>query len=288
MGSSIADEAYVFTETDKTKSKWVARVYQDFLRSTGRPKTTLRGLFYHALQMKNSEYPICGGFVGEIRIMRPYHEQDGPKLLKWAQKSKAMGFVSLEAIIEETTGEGSFLPADVQANDRTNGLIRSAPATEVWLNKPSLSSLLIPVCKKRGIALIWFNGRPSQEAIKNLFARVCAQTTILTLSDLSPKDAFFAQVLADLVDGSRPVGCSASIEVKSIGLVPDQIEMLKIPLVHGNRGQREEEERYERYMKKCSLDPRKVAELDALEVHYPGGVAAFLVDALSRYPHGDI
>ena len=288
MGSSIANEAYVFTETDKTKSKWVARVYQDFLRRTGRPKTTLRGLFYHALQMKDSEYPICGGFVGEIRIMRPYHEQDGLKLLKWARKSKAMGFVSPGAIIEETSGEGSFLPADMQANDRTDGQMRSAPATEVWLNKPSLSSLLIPICKKHGIALIWFDGRPSKEAVASLFARACAQTTILTLSDLSPKDAFFAQDLADLIDGSRPVGHSASIEVKSIGLVPDQIGLLKIPLVHGNRGQREEEERYERYLKKCSLDPRKVAELDALEVYYPGGVAAYLVDALSRYLHGDI
>jgi hypothetical protein len=138
------------------------------------------------------------------------------------------------------------------------------------------------------ITLIWFDGRPSQEAVASLFARTCAQTTILTLSDLSPKDAFFAQDLADLIDGSRPVGHSASIEVKSIGLVPDQIGLLKIPLVHGNRGQREEEERYERYLKKCSLDPRKVAELDALEVHYPGGVAAFLVDALSRYLRGDI
>lgn len=44
-GGTMAEEAYVFTETDKTKSKWVARVYQDFLRSTGRPKTTLRGSF---------------------------------------------------------------------------------------------------------------------------------------------------------------------------------------------------------------------------------------------------
>lgn len=131
MGSNIANEAYVFTETDKTKSKWVARVYQDFLRRTGRPKTTLRGLFYHALQMKDSEYPICGGFVGEIRIMRPYHEQDGLKLLKWARKSKAMGFVSLEAIIEETSGEGSFLPAVMQTNDHTNGQMRSTDRKSV-------------------------------------------------------------------------------------------------------------------------------------------------------------
>jgi len=81
------------------------------------------------------------------------------------------------------------------------------------------------------------------------------------------------------------VGHSARIEVKSIGLVPDQIGMLKIPLVHGNRGQREEEERYERYLKKCSLDPRMVAELDALEVYYPGGIATFLDKVLSGFAH---
>lgn len=282
-GGTMAEEAYVFTETDKTKSKWVARVYQDFLRSTGRPKTTLRGLFYHALQMKNSEYPICGGFVGEIRIMRPYHEQDGPKLLKWARKSKAMGFVPPEAIIEETSDEGSFLPVEVQRKDHMSSL----PAIEVWLNKPSLSTLLIPVCKKRGIALIWFDRRPSQEAIAGLFARASAQTTILSLSDLDLKSAFFAQELAEQIEGLWTGGSGARIEVKSIGLVPEQIGDLKIPLVRGDRGQKEEEERYGRYLKKFIIDPRNMAELDALEVYYPGGIAAFLSDALSRYLHSD-
>ena len=281
MSGTMAEEAYVFTETDKTKSKWVARVYQDFLHKTGRPKTTLRGLFYHALLMKNSEYPICGGFVGEIRIMRPYHEQDGPKLLKWARKSKAMGFVPPEAIIEETSGEGSFLPVEVQRKDHMSSL----PSIEVWLNKPSLSTLLIPVCKKRGIALIWFDRHPSQEAIASLFARASAQTTILTLSDLDPKSAFFAQELAEQIEGSWPGGSGARIEIKSIGLVPEQIGELKIPMVRGDRGQKEEEERYGRYLKKSILDPRKMAELDALEVHYPGGIAAFLNDTLSRYLH---
>lgn len=289
MGSITADEAYVFTETDKTKSKWVARVYQDFLRKTGRPKTTLRGLFYHALQMKNSEYPICGGFVGEIRIMRPYHEQDGLKLLKWARKSKAMGFVSPEAIIEETSQEGSFLPRKMQrtgtddrTNDPTKDRMSSLPAIEVWLNKPSLALLLIPVCKKRGIALVWFDGLPSQEATASLFARASAQTTILSLSDLNPESAFFAQDLAKRIEVSRPRGCNARIEVISIGIVPEQIGELKIPMVQVDKGQKEEEARYGKYLKKCSLDPRKMAELDALEVSYTGGVAAFLDDALSR------
>ncbi|MGB3920063.1 hypothetical protein [Methanothrix sp.] len=278
------DKAYVFTETDKTKSKWVARVYQDFLRRTGRPRTTLRGLFYHALQMKDSEYPICGGFVGEIRIMRPYHEQDGLKLSKWARKSIAMGFVSPEALIEELSEEGGFLPEGEQTNVSSRRM-RSSPAIEVWLNKPSLSSLLIPVCKKHGVALVWSDRRPSQEALAALFARASAEMTILTLSDLSPKDAFFAGELAELIEASRPRGCTARIGVRSIGLLPEQIGELKIPLVQGSsKGQKEEASRYARLMKECSLDPGKMAELDALEVYYPGGVAAFLEDALSRHP----
>ena len=65
--------------------------------------------------------------------------------------------------------------------------------------------------------------------------------------------------------------------------MPEQVGELKIPLVRGDRGQKEEEDRYGRYLKKCILDPRKMAELDALEVYYPGGIAAFLNDALSRY-----
>lgn len=39
-------EAFVYTETDRTKSKWVAESYRRFVRETGRSRTTLRGLFY--------------------------------------------------------------------------------------------------------------------------------------------------------------------------------------------------------------------------------------------------
>jgi hypothetical protein len=70
--------------------------------------------------------------------------------------------------------------------------------------------------------------------------------------------------------------------VKPIALVPEQIGELKLPLVQGSKGQKEEEARYARLLKKSSLDSRKMAELDALEVYYPGGVAAFLDDALNR------
>ena len=215
--------------------------------------------------------------------MRPYHEQDGFKLLKWARKSKEMGFVPPEALIEETSEEGRFLAWEMQ----TNGRMSSLPATEIWLNKPSLSSLLVPICKKGGISLIWFDGWPSQEAVASLFARASVHTTILTLSDLDLKRAFFAQELAELIESSRPGGSSARIEVKSIGLVPEQVGELKIPMVQGVRGSKDKEERYRRYLEETSIDPRMMAELDALEVCYSGGVAAFLNDSLSRYQYSD-
>jgi hypothetical protein len=82
-------DPFVNTETDKTKSKWLQKLYQDFAREFGRPRTTQRGLFYYALQRKESDYTICCGFVGEIRITRPYHESDGKKLLKWMSKQRS-------------------------------------------------------------------------------------------------------------------------------------------------------------------------------------------------------
>ena len=170
-------EAFVYTETDRTKSKWVARTYQDFVKNTGRSRTTLRGLFYYALQMKASDYPICGGFVGEIRITRPYHENDGEKLPKWMSKARRLGFIPADAILEETAGEQIFLPEIVQLRPYS---------LEVWVAKSALNPLLYPICQKHGVTLVSVNGRASDDAISALYQRCRHPTIILCLSDLSP------------------------------------------------------------------------------------------------------
>ena len=90
-------DAFVSSEVDRTKSRWVAKVFKEF----GRPKTTLRGLFYFALSRSIADYPICGGFVGEIRVTRPYHENDGPKLVKWAEKAQRLDLLPANAILKE-------------------------------------------------------------------------------------------------------------------------------------------------------------------------------------------
>lgn len=270
-------EAFVYTETDKTKSRWVARAYQDFVKSTGRSRTTLRGLFYHALQMKDSDYPICGGFVGEIRITRPYHENDGEKLSKWMGKARALGFIPADSILEETAGEQVFLPETDP--ERPYSL-------EVWINKSALNPLIYPVCQKYGAALVSITGRASKDAISGLNQRCRQPTLILCLSDLSPSGAFFCEDLAEDIVQARPsLGCK-DIKIKCIGLKPEQVLDLKLPLVTANMNSKEDQSRFRRYLKPHSIDPRRMAELDCLEVYYPGGVAGFLGELLSKYQSG--
>ncbi|MDD1759933.1 MAG: hypothetical protein LUQ44_04945 [Methanothrix sp.] len=267
-------EAFVYTETDRTKSRWVARAYQDYVRQTGRSRTTLRGLFYHALQMKASDYPICGGFVGEIRITRPYHESDGEKLAKWMGKARAQGFIPAHAILEETEGEQVFLPEEDLDGDSSS--------LEVWVSKSALNPLLYPLCQKQGAALVSVKGRASDETVLALLGRCARPTKILCLSDLSPAGAFFGSDLAAQIDTLGGKQVHPEIKVVDIGLRPQQVVDLKLPMVTASLSQREEQSRFKSLLKPYSLDPKKMAELDSLEVHYPGGIAGFLDDFLSQ------
>jgi hypothetical protein len=273
-------EAFVETETERTKSKWVARAYADFVKETGRYRTTERGLFYYALQRKVSDYPICGGFVGEIRIMRPYHENDGLKLPKWLGKAKALGYVPGDAIFEESQREQTLM------SEHSRNLPFSI---EVWLNKTSLYPLLAPVCRKHDASLVSVQGWPSKEALDALLGRAVERPTIvLCLNDLTPTGAFFAADLAALITKAKPQGCGSDIRIKCIGLLPEQISLLeiplqKIPLDRKEPDSKDEQERFKKYMKSHGLDPKKMAELDALEAHYPGGIAGFLEEALLKF-----
>ncbi|MDD1760918.1 MAG: hypothetical protein LUQ59_01670 [Methanothrix sp.] len=267
-------EAFVYTETDRTKSRWVARAYQDFVNNTGRRRTTLRGLFYHALQMKASDYPICGGFVGEIRITRPYHESDGVKLLKWMSKARSLGFIPADAILDETAGEQIFMP-DI-AQDRTYSL-------EVWVAKSALNPLLYPICQRHGAALVSVNCKASDRAISDLCQRCRLPTTILCLSDLSPSGAFFSENLATKIARIKPSTSSMDIKLKCIGLKPEQVIDWGLPLINANMGSKEDYSSFKSYLKPYPIDPRKMAELDCLEVHYPDGVAGFVDECLSEY-----
>jgi hypothetical protein len=272
---SDTTEAFVYTETDRTKSKWVARAYQDFVKKTGRSRTTLRGLFYYALQMKASDYPICGGFVGEIRITRPYHESDGEKLAKWMSKARSLGFIPADAILEETATEQSFLLENKK--DRPYSL-------EVWVAKSALNPLLYPICQKHGAALISVHDRASDDAISALFQRCRGPTIILCLSDLSPMGAFFCSDLAEKIANFESSIGRREIKLELIGLRPQQVLDLKLPLVKANINSKEDQKRFKQYLKPCSIDPRKMAELDCLEVYYPQGIAGFLNDVLAKYP----
>lgn len=267
-------EAFVFTETDRTKSRWIARTYKDFVKNTGRSRTTLRGLFYYALQMKDSDYPICGGFVGEIRITRPYHENDGEKLPKWMSKARSLGFIPADAILEETIGEQVFLPESDLGRPYS---------LEVWVAKSALNPLLYPICQKFGVTLVSVNGKASEDAISALYERCRQPTIILSLSDLSPFGAFFCRDLGTKIVQAKPSTGGPDIRLECIGLKPEQVLHLKLPLVNANLNLKEDQKRFKRYLKPYPIDPRKMAELDCLEANYPEGVAGFLNESLCEY-----
>jgi hypothetical protein len=264
-------EPFVDAEVDRTKSRWVAKAYYEF----GRSKTTLRALFYYALSRKEPDYPICGGFVGEIRCTRHYHECDGEKLPKWASKAKRLGFVPIDALLEETPGEHIFLPA---TQPESSGAVH----IEVWLNRSAFNALLQPVCEKHGAILVSVSGQPSSDVVEGLFNRSRDRTTIiLCLSDLSADSFSFCEDLSRTID--RAKGQSEwSIRVKHAGITPEKVLELKIPMVPGRKSTKENWKEYRNFLAPYGLSDKRMAELDALEVYYPGGIAEFVDKILSE------
>jgi len=96
-----------------------------------------------------------------------------------------------------------------------------------------------------------------------------------------PKRCIFDADLYTNIERLKPSGSSAEIFVKRIGLKPEQVLELKIPMVTGRIDSKDDRDRFKRYLKSYGLDPSKIAELDALEVYYRGGIAAFLDEILS-------
>ena len=264
-------EPFVDTETDRTKSRWVAEALKDF----GRPRTTVRALFYFAMRRGVSDYPICGKLVGEIRICRPYTEGDGERLPKWVSRAKKLGFIPEDAILDEIPGEQVFLP-ETSSKDTTK------PLMEVWINKSALNQLILPACTKHGATLVSVSSKPSGVAVENLFQRSDRPTIILCLSDLSVGTFLFCRDLARAIAEAKSAE-GKDIRVKHIGLTPKQVFDLKIPMVQGEQGAKEYRKMYETYIKPYDFSRKRMAELDALEAYYLGGLAKFVEEALSRY-----
>lgn len=264
-------EPFVDTETDRTKSRWVAEALRDF----GRSKTTVRALFYFAMRRGISDYPICGKLVGEIRICRPYVEGDGERLPKWVSRAKKLGFIPEDAIIEEIPGERVFLP-------ETSSYESTELRIEVWINKSALNQLILPVCTKHGATLVSVSCKPSSETIGGLYKRSDKPTIILCLSDLSIKSFSFCRDLARMITEAN-FAEKKDFRVKRIGLTPKQVSDLKIPMVLGEQGARKERKEYETYLKPYDFSRKRMAELDALEAYYQGGLAEFVDEAISRY-----
>ncbi len=274
------------TSLDRTKAMWVAGVYREF----GKAKTTVPALYYFALGRKVADYPICGGFVGEIRAMRRYHETDCPKLEKVVGRAKLFGPLRGDAILEPL--EGEFIPPEGRAEAETEAGAgvetktggRERPRIELVLSRPALAPLVLPVCRKWGVGLVSVEGGPTAEMAERLIGRAGSSrrpTLVLCLSDLSPEGVAFFWDLASL-KRDLGVGGGPDIRAERIGLSPRQVRDLAIPMIPRRAGLKEEGKRYKLYVKPQGLNPERIAELDALEAYHPGGVAGFVDEVLAR------
>ncbi len=273
---------------DRTKTGWVAGVYREF----GRPQTTVAALYYFALGREAADYPICGGFVGEIRAVRRYHETDCPKLEKWVDRAKLFGRLPEDAILEPLVGE--FVPpeAEVEVEDvKEAGAAGSErPRIELWMAGPGLARLVLPVCTKMGAALVSVEGRPTAEAVERLIARAGgaksrgrSPTIALCLSDLSPSGVAFCRDLSSLIkDQISSAGDGPDLRMVRVGLSPRQVLDLGIPTITGKASSKEEKKLYSWRVKPSGLDPERIAELDAIEAYHPGGIAGFVEEVLAR------
>lgn len=252
-------EPFVETETCRTKCRWVAKVFDEF----NRPRTTVRSLFYHALRRGVSDYPICGGFVGEIRVTRPFDESDASRLVKWAKLASELGYIPRDAILEEVPGVHVLTP-DYRSSD-----------SELWINRSALNPLIWPVCNRYGITLVSVSGARLDDALKDPHIRGRGrETLVLCMTDLSPSGLSFVRALGDVVSAS-------GMRMMHIALTPEQVAKLHIPMVRTDK--RDADKRYRELLRSAGLDGGMMAELDALEVCYPGGIAGFLESLIREH-----
>lgn len=279
-------EPFVDTETDRTKSGWISRVYMEF----GRMTTTVMALHYYALSRNESDYPICGGFVGEIRVHRRYSESDRSRISKWVLRAKQLGFIPWDGVLSEEaeTVIDPAGPAEYPINlisdlAATKSAKQRSRRLEIWCSRPVLIPILAPVARKCGAALVAFPGLPSWSVVWHLSRRAADATDILCLSDLD-KESF--QIARDLAVKIINLGSSfrgLDIRIRRIGLTPSQVLDLDLPVTVAKKGEKDSSELYKIYTRGHGLDPKKGAELDALEVYHAGGVAGFLEEAIRFY-----
>ncbi|MDH7597918.1 MAG: hypothetical protein QHG98_09330 [Methanothrix sp.] len=255
-------EPFVETETCRTKCRWVAKVFGEF----NRPRTTVRSLFYYALRRCEPDYPICGGFVGEIRVTRQFDESDASRLVKWATLASELGYIPRDALLEEVPGMHVLTP------DR----ISSGAHAELWIDRSALNPLIWPVCNRHGITLVSVSGARLDDALKDLRSRATGgETLVLCMADLSPSGLSFVRALGNALRG---------MQVIHVALTPDQVARLHLPMVRADK--KAADKHYRELLRSAGLDGRMMAELDALEVCYPGGIAGFLEGLIRDHVKG--
>ena len=168
---------------------------------------------------------------------------------------------------------------------------------ELWVEKNTMNEMLRPVCNKYNAVLVTFKGNPSWGAAWKLCKRAEQDkrpTIVLYISDMDAYGFTMARQLCDKIAELNKNFFEEQLNtrVRRIGLTPEQVVKYNIPLVdvkeRSDGRKMANLEGYTQYVGYCNIDPKKKAELDALERYYPEGVAGLATEWLSRYYDEDL
>jgi len=296
-----------FTEVDRLKAEWAAKVF----RESGRSQTTARALHYFALG--RMDFPVFTR--SGLKETRAYRDEDANSLTAWIALAKRLGLIPWDAVPDETVGEHGeleYVPSRQDFSYRysldrpdlsaiAQYLQRSTPVAtyypverpqpfhlELWVEKSTMNGILQPVCEQHNAVLVTFKGHASWGAAWKLCKRVVTDgrpAIVLYLSDMDASGFLMGHELCDKVAeiNSNFFDGGLDIRIKRIGLIPQQVVEHQIPLVPRKDGEKANAALYRQYVESFGLDPTMKAELDALERYYDGGIQAFVSEWLDKY-----
>lgn len=160
---------------------------------------------------------------------------------------------------------------------------------ELWVEKSTQDSELIPLCRRLGINLVTSTGFQSVTGSIQALSRAAEAAAaghavrIFYLSDFDPAgDAMPVAVSRQLEFWKEIYGNGVDIKLEPLGLTLEQVQKYNLPTTPIKSSDKRQDAFMERY------DVDGAVELDALEAIYPGELSRIITEAVNQYRDDDL
>ena len=154
---------------------------------------------------------------------------------------------------------------------------------EVWVEKSTMNSVLLPICWRHNVNLVTSVGFQSVSSAVDLLRRVESHgkpARILFISDFDPAGSFMPDAVARQLEYWRErLSIDVDIKLQPLALTREQVVHYALPGIPIKESDR----------RKASFERRngmEATELDALEALRPGELERLVVDAI--FPYQDL